>query len=61
MHIVLGLWNAHRDFKEEESREQKKQEQSQNVPNMPSVSSIMGQASRMGSNIKMPNMNSFKP
>jgi hypothetical protein len=64
-HIVLGLWNTHKNFKEEEAREQKKQEGAQSTPNMPSVSSIMNQASRVGSNIKMPsgmpNVSSIRP
>jgi hypothetical protein len=64
MHVVLGLWNTHRAFKEEEAKEQEKQEGKQSVPNMPSMSSVMSQAGRMSSSIKtpsMPNLSSFKP
>jgi hypothetical protein len=63
-HIVLGLWNTHKNFKEEEAREQKKQQGNSSVPNMSAVSSVMNQASRMGQGVKMPqmpNLSSFKP
>jgi hypothetical protein len=65
MHIVLGLWNTHKNYKEEEAKEQKKQEGTHSVPNMPSVSSMMSQAGRATGNVKMPsgmpNLSSFKP